>query len=338
MSRSTAYNAERSAMQSLGVGTREETWVINYARNILRHVLLTEHGFKDGYSDAPSPYKACQYKRSENLCYNWLVTRGLYDPETREPVMEKILEVARLYAKAPDFKADGIKESCKIQNTPYQAYENYAHLDARQIFYVYLHQDEYLIHEYRVTEKLESFNSSYGYTRRRNRYFSSAPTERKIEKLIVYPKALYQTLVDNIAHLKIQHLLKEHPQLAARILYGVELNNIFSMDGDWREINRFHGKTITRDDLVSKISQAKEAASFFQRASEELQILLDKMDQAPEIDVNDYDRVIEYFRENGPLYLNEEEKDIKIVARLIMEGAGNERVAFELYNSGLLYV
>jgi hypothetical protein len=328
------YNAETHDIRELCVGSREQTWVIRYIYAVLMNKICDEFGMKT--YENPSPWKACQYDRSANLCQSHLFDLGLCNV-ANEPLMEKLLETAKLYAKEPEFDLSCIKKEYSYHEDPIthpsDAYANITGLGKRQFLYVYLNRDLYDIHVYSKTVKHEPHYFSYG-TRRRNRY--SQPYERDVTKIAIFPKARVQEVISTLCRVKMKEFLDDRLQLSSRIFYDLELQNLSNDRTDWSDVTRFRKDTpITAEEMETRMKQAADAVSFYQKALAELTSLRDRIAAGNSVDINkeQYEKAIEHFRENAPIYINEEDDiPVKQLAMLVLKGANEEQIAKEWMN------
>jgi hypothetical protein len=314
-------------MKDLGVPCREQAWEIHYAHSLLRKELCEKYGYeKEYYTREVSPYKACVYDRSANLCRNHLLAVGLITP-SNQSVMEKVLQVATHYAIAPTFEIKCTKGEYTWNkepiHSPENAYRDLTQLKKRELLYVYLNKNLYDIHIYSVTKKVTS-----------TRY--SSTTERIETTLKAYPKAMVKALIDGLCHEKINHFLNERIQLKAKIFFDLELQGEKDSKEPWEGITKYKKDTpITVEEFERRMSVAQEAVSFYQRAYEEFEKKRDRLAKGKTVQVDQeaYKKVLAYFRINAPLYINEEEdKELLHFAKLIMEDADNKRIAFEWMN------
>jgi hypothetical protein len=328
------YNAEAHDIRELGVGSREETWVIRYIYAVLLNKICDEYGMHT--YENPSPWKACQYERSSNLCHSHLFDLGLINV-ANEPMMEKVEEIAKLYAKEPEFSLECLTKNSYYHEEPIKhpsdAYENITSLSKRAFLYVHLNRDLYDIHVYTKTIKHEPSYASYG-TRRRSRY--SQPHEREVTKLAIFPKARRQELISNLCRVKMKKFLEEHVQLSSRIFYDLDLKSISNDRAEIGEITRFSKDTpITVAEMETRMARAVDAVSFYQKALEELTALRDRIAAGDSVNIKNeqYEKAIAHFRENAPIYINEEEdKPLRHLAMLILKGANEEQIAKEWMN------
>jgi len=324
MSRS---NSEQWDILDLGVPCREQAWEIHYVHSLLRKELCEKYGYeKEYYTREVSPYKACAYKRSENLCRNHLLSRGLITP-SNQPVREFVLQAATQYAIAPTFEIKCTKGEYTWNkepvHSPENAYRDLTQLKKRELLYVYLNKNLYDIHIYSVTKKVIP-----------NRY--SNATERTETSLNIFPRAMIKELIDALCHEKINYFLNERIQLKAKIFFDLELQPTESAEEPWKNITRYEKDTpITVEEFERRMSVARDAMSFYQRAYEEFEKKRDRLAKGKTVQVDQeaYKKVLAYFRINAPLYMNEEEDKVLFhFAKLIMEDADNKRIAFEWMN------
>jgi len=328
---------EQNDIKSLGVSCREQTWEIRYAYAVLMKILCDKYGYeREYYTKEVSPYKACQYDRSANLCREHLLSKGLIT-QLNQPVMDVVLQTATQYAVAFEFDISCNTSSYRTEpyDCPNEAYEDLTRLENRKLFYVYLNKDKYDIHVYRKTESVSS--SVYGGRRNRYRYSSSsAPTEREVTELKVFPKNKRKELIDNLCRVKVKRFIEDHIQLRAKIFYDLELRTMNNDSDEWKNVTQFNKDTpITVEEFDKRMHLAQEAVSFFQRTYGELQALRDRLVAGKTINVDQdiYKKTIEYFKINAPLYINEEEdKDLKHFAILTLKGADNKQIANEWMN------
>lgn len=328
-------NSEQWDIKDLGVPCREQAWEIHYAHSLLRKELCEKYGYeKEYYTREVSPYKACVYDRSANLCRNYLLSVGLITP-SNQPVMEKVLQVAAQYATEPVFEltctADGY--SLKPLDSPGAAYWDITRFKKRELLYVCLNKNLYSI---RIHSRVEKILPYTGNRRRFQSYSPTTETERTVTALKAYPKAMVKALIDGLCHEKINYFLNERIQLKAKIFFDLELQGDKISKEPWEGITRYEKDTpITVEEFERRMSVAREAVSFYQRAYEEFQVKRDRLatGKAVNIDQEAYKKVLAYFRLNAPLYMNEEEdKELYHFAKLIMEDADNKRIATEWMN------
>ena len=209
MSRS---NSKQYAIQSLKVSTREQTWEINYAYQVLMSMICKKHGYDDSYhSKEASPYSACQYQRSQDLCRKHLLLKKLITPENT-PVMEMVEQTAVQYAEAPEFNTYGyITKNSYSSPEPYEvledAYQDLTRLSHRELLSVAVNQKEYDIYVFRKIQR-DTFSSYGGRRSRRYNYSPTPAQEREIVSLKIYPKALRQKLLDNVCMAKMNSFLR----------------------------------------------------------------------------------------------------------------------------------
>jgi hypothetical protein len=307
MSRS---NSDDSAVKDLGVSTREQTWEINYAHSLLRKKFCEEHEYKEDYTRDTSPYKACAYPRSANLCRNHLLSVGLITT-TDQPVMKRVLEIATQYAVTPKFELEVTIEdySPRPLSYPEAAYTNLRNVKTRIFFYVYLNQSMYDIRLVTVPE---------GSTR---------------TSLKLFPKAMRKELIEKLCHAKMTFFLGNRIQLRARIFYDLDLKEINDESKDYESVTRYEKDTpITVEEFERRMRLAQEAVSFYQRAYKEYLAKRDRLaaGRAVDVGVDTYRKVLAYFKINAPLYMNEEEdKAIAQFAKLVMMDADLKTIATE---------
>lgn len=337
MSRS---NHEQYDTQQLGVPCREQAWEIRYIYALFMKELCEKYGYeREYYTKEVSPYKACVYDRSADLCRNHLVSKGLVT-QTNQPVMETVLQIAAQYAVAPVFEMKCTSGQYdwerKPLTSPDEAYQDLTQLEKRALLYVYLNKALYDIH---VHSKIETFTASGSGRRRRYSYSSSsASTTRTVTSLRLYPKAQRKALIDALCHEKINHFLGQRIQLKAKIFFDLELQGEADSKEPWEGITRYKKDTpITVEEFDRRMRLAQDAVSFYQRAYEEFEKKRGRLaiGKTVNIDHEAYKKVLAYFRINAPLYMNEEEdKELFHFAKLIMEDADNKRIAYEWMNPG----
>jgi len=320
MSRS---NSEQWDMRDLGVPCREQAWEIHYVHSLLRKELCEKYGYeKEYYTKEVSPYEACVYERSANLCRNHLVATGLVT-ELNQPVMDKVREVATQYAIAPTFEIKCTKGEYKEPiHSPENAYRDLTQLKKRELLYVYLNKNLYDIHLHSVTKKV---TVSRGNT-----------TDHIETSLNIFPKTMVKELIDALCHEKINYFLNERIQLKAKIFFDLELQPTECAKEPWKNITRYEKDApITVEEFERRMSIAQDAMSFYQRAYEEFEKKRDRLAKGKTVQVDQeaYKKVLAYFRINAPLYMNEEKDKVLFhFAKLIMEDADNKRIAFEWMN------
>jgi len=331
-------NREQYDIESYGVSTREETWAINFVHAHLLHELYlkydyVEHTYHESKMD---PYKACQYKRSADLCHRELLRRGLFKI-TGELIHENMVKLATNYALPQTFKLECRRGdySHSLYSSPYEAYLDVCNLKPRQFFHVYLHQDAYDIQICRKTVK----ESGDCYTSANIRYRHSHPGaplgEREIVKLKVFLKDLVPHLIHNLCVTKMQEFLKEHFQLSSRIFYDLDIKHLSNKHESFDNITRVSDEPLTKENLDRRIARAQEAVSFFDRVCEELKVLRAKMETEPTLDFGEdaYQKAIGYFKEYAPLHINDEDVDVKHLVKIVLEkGADETRIACEWLN------
>jgi tetratricopeptide (TPR) repeat protein len=87
--------------------------------------------------------------------------------------------------------------------------------------------------------------------------------------------------------------------------------------------------------METRMKQAADAVSFYQKALAELTSLRDRIAAGNSVDINkeQYEKAIEHFRENAPIYINEEDDiPVKQLAMLVLKGANEEQIAKEWMN------
>jgi hypothetical protein len=318
MSRS---NSEQYRIKEYGVSTREQTWEISYAHSLLRKEFCEQYGYKkDAHSwdtKDVSPYKACAYERSANLCRNHLLSVGLITP-TNQPVMKRVLEIATQYAVTPTFEL----RTTTGDYTPRPlscitaAYTELHSLKERQFLYVYLHQSLYDIRLVAVKEK-------------RSGSFGSSDDTRTYLKL--YPKAMVKELIEKLCHAKMTYFLDSRVQLRAKIFYDLDLKEINDENKDYGSIIKYEKDTpITVEEFERRMRMAQEAVSFYQRAYKELLAKRDRLAAGRTVDVSvdTYRKVVAYFKINAPLYMNEEhDTALAQFAKLVMMDADLKTIA-----------
>ena len=315
-------NSEQDDMKKLGVSCREQTWEIHYAYALLMKELCDKHDHKvEYYIKKVSPYNACAYQRSANLCRNHLLAKGLITG-TDQPVMKTVLQTAAQYATAPEYKlkvsSGEYSWNYKPHESPESAYTDLARLGKRELLYVYLNQKLYDIHVHSVTRK--------------SNYSEDIRTETSLN---TYPKAMIKELIDTLCHEKINHFLNERIQLKAKIFYGLEMQKTEN-DKDYIEITKYKKNTpITVEEFERRMCLAQDAVSFYQRTYKDLKSKRDRLSSGKTVlvDHEAYKKVIAYFKLNAPLYINEvEDKELLHFAKLIMMGASNKKIAYEWLN------
>jgi len=309
MSRS---NSEQWRIKEYGVSTREQTWEISYAHSLLRKEFCEQHGYKkDVHSwdtKEASPYKACAYNRSANLCRNHLLSVGLITT-TDQPVMKRVLEIATQYAIAPEFelRATTGDYTPRPLSSITAAYTELYSLKERQFLYVYLHQSLYDIRLVTVQKKCTGS-------------FGSSDDTRTYLKL--YPKAMVKELIEKLCHAKMTYFLDNRVQLRARIFYDLDLKELDKDHADYESVIKYEKDTpITVEEFERRMRLAQEAVSFYQRAYKECQAKRDRLaaGRAVDVGVDTYRKVVAYFKINAPLYMNEEkDKALTQYAKLVM--------------------
>lgn len=317
MSRS---NPEQRAIKDLEVSTREQTWEINYVHSLLRKKFCEQHGYKEDtyswYTREVSPYKACAYKRSANLCRNHLLSVGLITT-TDQPVMKRVLEIAAHYAITPEFELSvttGDYTTRPLSN-PLAAYTNFSNLKTRSFFYVYLNQSTYDIRLVTVLEK------------------HTSPSENTRTYLRLYPKAMIKELIEKLCHAKMTYFLDHRVQLRAKIFYDLDLKETTDENKDYESVTKYEEDTpITVEEFERRMRLAQEAVSFYQRAYKECQAKRDRLaaGRAVDVGVDTYRKVVAYFKINAPLYMNEEDdKALLQFVKLFMMDADLKQIATE---------
>jgi hypothetical protein len=313
-------------MRDLGVPCREQAWEIHYVHSLLRKELCEKYGYeKEYYTREVSPYKACVYDRSANLCRNHLLAVGLITP-SNQSVMEKVLQVATHYAIAPTFEIKCTKGEYTWNKepiySPEAAYSDLTQLKKREFLYVYLNKNLYDIHIHSVTKKVT---------------VSRGNTIDRIEtSLNIFPKTMVKGLIDALCHEKINYFLNERIQLKAKIFFDLDIQNSEEDKEPWEDITQYEKDApITVEEFERRMGLARDAVSFYQRAYEEFEKKRDRLARGKTVQVDQeaYKKVLAYFRINAPLYMNEEEDKVLFhFAKLIMEDADNKRISFEWMN------
>jgi hypothetical protein len=327
-------NAETYEIQELGVSRRAETWAINYTYAHLVREFCEARNYEPNYyrhHDATDPSAACAYKRSANLCYDYLQAQRLFDKDS--PIHENLVAVAAQYAIEPQFSIKIKDESYpyKTRTTSYEAYQEVTSLKIREFFYVYLHPELYDIQiSTRLVERCG--NLSYG---RRGRYGGSISVPRTTEEvrdLKLFPKDMVATLHTNLCHSKMADFLKNNLKISSRIFFDLDIKNLNNDRERFEDITRFSStKDITIEELDKRIARATEAVSFFDKACEDLRNLRAKISASPALDYKEdsYQKALDFFKENAPLYVNDEDIETRHLCYLIMEGADTARIATE---------
>jgi tetratricopeptide (TPR) repeat protein len=134
----------------------------------------------------------------------------------------------------------------------------------------------------------------------------------------------------------MKEFLDDRLQLSSRIFYDLELQNLSNDRTDWSDVTRFRKDTpITAEEMETRMKQAADAVSFYQKALAELTSLRDRIAAGNSVDINkeQYEKAIEHFRENAPIYINEEDDiPVKQLAMLVLKGANEEQIAKEWMN------
>jgi hypothetical protein len=212
-------NSEDWMIKDLGVSTREQTWEINYAHIIFRAEVAMKYRIDNDWYKTVSPYKACVYKRSENLCRNHLLSVGLIT-ENNVPVMPAIKKIAEQYALEPAFKNKILNPVNSWQGEtirhPSQAYVNYLEMKPREFFHVYCNKNQYDLYLYRAIEKHDH----------RDRSGFSHFVKVEVVKLKVFPKVAVKALHTELAVAKMDKFLKEHVQFASKAIQDLDLQHL----------------------------------------------------------------------------------------------------------------
>jgi len=310
-------NSEQWRIKEYGVSTREQTWEISYAHSLLRKEFCEQHGYKrDAYSWDTSPYEACAYKRSANLCRNHLLSVRLITT-TDQPVMKRVLEIATQYAVTPTFelRATTGDYTPRPLSSIMAAYTELHSLKERQFFYMYLHQSLYDIRLVTVQEKRPGYPAS--------------DTVRTYLKL--YPKAMVKELIEKLCHAKMTYFLDNRVQLRARIFYDLDLKELDKDHADYESVIKYEKDTpFTVEEFERRMRLAQEAVSFYQKAYKECQAKRDRLAAGRTVDVSvdTYRKVVAYFKINAPLYMNEEkDKALAQYAKLVMMDADLKTIA-----------
>jgi len=331
MSRSKS-NQETYEIEELGVGCRQETWEINYAYAHLIKEFCEAHDYEPKYyryHDNLDPSKACAYQRSANLCYDYLATRKLFDRDSQQPIHENLVAVATQYAIAHQFDLERYSQisSHRIAATPDEAYIDVTSLKRREFFYVYLHPE---IYDIRKFIKIVERGGTTSYKRGRTVYFPRTTVEES--ELKVYQKDMVADLRTTVCHTKMASFLKSNLKLSSRIFFDLEIKSLNNERERFEDITRFsNSEKITVENLDERIIRATEAASFFVKACEDLQNLRMKVAASPDLNFKEesYQKALDYFKENAPLHINDEDDETRQLCSLLMEGADTARIATE---------
>jgi hypothetical protein len=307
------------------VQTRQQTWEITYACAVLMKILCDKYGYTGYHRYNTSPYEACAYARSANLCRGHLLERGLISTND-QPVMSVIHKVSEQYAIAPVFEikcTTGDYTHAPV-NSIVDAYGNLTSLSERELLYVYLNRSQYdiFVSKKKVSRGGKEFEETH---------------------FNVYPKAQRKALIDTLCHTKINHVLNENIQLKSKIFYDLDLSS-FDVDKKealwcaknvWEDVTRYKSDSpITVEEFERRMSVAQDAIRFYQRAYESTLRLRDRLATGKPVNIGEdaYKKVIAYFKVNAPLHVNDEDRDTKHFAMLIMENADNKRIANEWLN------
>jgi len=322
------YNAERQAIKDYGVKTREETWRINYADRVVTKGFFEAHkvsssfiqgNFGEADENPPSPYKACQYGRSADLCRNYLVKSGLVNAGDNTPVEAGILEVAKMYALPPTFEFES-ESSGDTFVYPEQAYRIIQDTKQRERVYLFLHPDEFIwfVHVYKQKTR---------------RYLCD---DRTCTDLTVYPKALLQDLYDNIYLEKMLKFLDRDIRFLAKVNYNLDLTELSESPGNWENVHEYDPLQAdsSMERLERVLARSLDAARFYEAVYKDLSGLRARLLSGESIDVRreTFNRAVAFFKDNAPVYLIDKNPQARHLAELMLQGADNKRMATEWCN------
>jgi hypothetical protein len=193
----------------------------------------------------------------------------------------------------------------------YQSYKNVEHLDACEVIYVYLHQNEFDLRYIETKEK------KYG-----SGYFS---TERIIKELKVFPKALLDTMDANLFRAKAKEYAINNMNEALQVAYGLKFRSFKTPVDSHPEYVGFNehidtdkSEWLTIEGLDERLAKAEAQARFLARSIKELKVLRRKTQDNAQYEKVVVDATLEYLHSQAPLWVVDEDKNRKTLAMQLL--------------------
>jgi hypothetical protein len=232
---------------------------------------------------------------------------------------DKIETLMAPLGKMPAFNTKGYIEKADyyignkitVFKTGIESYKNVTDLDACEIIYVYLHQDEFDLRCIETKEK--RYRSGY------------SSTENITKELRLFPKALLNTLDANLFRAKAREYATNNMNEALQTAYGLAFRSFKTpVDGHPEyvgfdtHIDTDKSEWLTVEKLDERLIKAQAQARFLARAIKELKVLRRKAQDDVQYEKTVVDATLEYLHSQAPLWVVGDDKYLKGLAMQLL--------------------
>jgi len=305
--------AREHAKQYPGL-TEEQIWVLEFCGIAACEYLIEKYSKQSGNPVRVDAVRITNHKGRTGTARKLFEKHGLIEPSYSDfltPIFKKVEEICLKEGVAPTFDMDGCDTKKEPHVSRIQSYKVLKYLKARELMYVYTHQDEYDFYSVGDTDSFGKTNT---------------------KTLKVFSKKDLPTLEANILKARITEYARGHVREVLPKIIGYTLralhNNSFAEihdDEDGFLTNKVNHcahcdekEPLTNEALTERIGEAARQMRFLRRTIRELLDLRRYVRQHGE------EKIIETAEEHlmyqAPLWINVPDRKLREFAKALLSG------------------